>query len=425
MIFNTEAEKTVIGCMVIDNETAERVTELTEEHFYIPEHKQFYNVILKCVTNGEMVDLVTLSKYITGSDFLKLAEIASSTITSTVFEHYRKILDEYYKRRKLIEVTSNIITKSKDTFEDIDELVNYSEQEILKINDLSQNNKTSIIEDVVSGINLIEERYRLKGKLPGIESGLLDWDNKTLGLQKKHLVILAARPSMGKTACALRIIEHVALKLKKPVLFFSLEMSKEDIYQRLWSQLSKIKLYNIQTGLLKDDEWEKLANVTTLYSNSSLKIEDKPYIHFTEVLATARRFKKQYGEIGLIVLDHLTEMKWKGENIRIGVGENVRGCKRIAKELDCPFLLLSQLSRATEQRQDKTPMLSDLRETGEIEQVADIVSFLHRESYYNPTDENLDRAELITSKNRNGKVGKIYLKWFGDIVRFDNLYNGG
>lgn len=418
-LFNSNAEQAILNSMLLDDECSQSIHEFTEDHFYNPNHKDIFRAYKLARANNEEINLVTASKYINKENIDILMTVATAPVFTCDFSSNKKTLNEYFTRRKLVQAANNIVKDAKDMTTPVEELVINAEKQIEDASDLQTTEFTSPIDLVVKTTDIIEERYRNKGQLPGYKTGIYELDKKTLGLQKKTLSIIGARPSMGKTAISLRIIENLALKVKIPVLFFSLEMGKEQIMMRLFSMLSGVSNAKLKTGVLSDGEWQAIARVSERYANSSLVVDDTPNLHWTDIMARARSFKKKYKDI-VIVVDHLSEMDYtRAESKHIGVGENARGLKTISKELDCPVLLCCQLNRATEARQDKRPVLSDLRDTGEIEQVADVVAFIHRENYYNE-NAPANEAELSIAKNRDGETGLIELIWSGHVMRFEN-----
>ena len=413
---SNEAEIYILGCMLIDKECSERSIELKEDYFYTNNNRSLFTKIKALAEKNINVDIVELSKHYETLELDAIKQIAAATITTSAFEHYLKVLKDYDYRRNLLKASQNIQNFANDMDLDIDELIVNAEKQILECDNQTNTDVTDASTLVLSAINKVEERHKNGGKMPGLQSGFWDWDKLTLGLQKKKLIIIGGRPAMGKTSIAVKIIQSTSKKYK--TLFFSMEMDKESIADRICSGMSRVQLYNIKTGQMNDEDWLKYSKASETLSESKLFIDDTPNLHYTDILTRARRVKKKYG-LDVIVIDHLTEMKSKHKEKRIAVEENARGCKLIAKELDVPVILLAQLSRTNTTRSDYRPILSDLRETGAIEEVADIISFIHRKGYYNEDADQFD-AELITRKNRDGATGTIKLTWYPQLACYGN-----
>ncbi len=419
-----EAEKAVEGAAIVHKEARPIIYEtLKPDDFYLEIHKEIDFCVSEMFLMGESIDIVTVADALRkrgtldkvgGFDYL--GELSNKAALPESVKHYCSIILEKSLLRQAISVTSDIQDKA---FNEAD-LINIKQmtegflQEIDGRTEKKSSNITSSVEQVKQALS---ERIKQGGAIPGIQSGFRYFDYITGGLVPSLLYVIAARPSMGKTSILLCVISYVAGVLKKPVLFFSLEMSTEQIIERLVSIRTGVPLQNLKIGRVTVDEQKRIDGAFKHISEWPLIIDDRPGLTLQEVNSRSRQAALKYKELGLICLDHLTEMKHHAKDDRSGITENVRGCKRLAKQLKTPFILLCQLNRGVEGRENKRPVLSDLRETGAIEETADCVGFLYRESYYIETADKSE-AELNILKNRDGETKGIKLHWNGSTTCF-------
>ena len=428
---NVEAEKSVLGSMLIDQEAIGAAVEVLDEMwFYDNAHRKIYKAVVDLYQARKNVDLVTLSDKLKSDGLLDqvggvtyLSGIIDVVPTSANVEHYAHIVKEKGVLRKLIQNATSIITDSYKFTGNIEEAVDNAERLIFEIADLRQSGKTSHIKDLVKeGIEKLDRLYQRKEHITGIATGFTKLDKMTSGLQASDLVIVAGRPSMGKSALAVSIAEKVGIDQKQGVAIFSLEMSKEQLVQRMLCSQARVDAHKVRSGFLAPSDWPKLTAAAGKLSESKILIDDTPAISALELRAKARRLKAN-NQVDLIVLDYLQLMRGsaKADSRQQEISEISRSLKALARELKVPIIALSQLSRAVESRQDHRPQLSDLRESGAIEQDADLVILLMREEYYNQTEENKGQADAIIAKQRNGPVGTVKLAFIKEYVRFENL----
>lgn len=425
-----EAEQSVIGSMIIDRSAIAQAAEgLDEEDFYRDSHKVLFKSIIDMFKRDMAVDLVTVLEHLKATDTLERAggvtyvtEITSSVPTTANLASYIQIVQEKSTLRKLIKASTSIIEESYNKQGEVENVLDAAEKRIF---DIAEKRTTSDFEPLNQvlerGFIEIERLFNNKGEITGVGSGFLDLDAKTSGFQKGDMVLIAARPSMGKTTFALNIAEHVALREGKSVVVFSLEMSKEQLAYKLLCSEANVDMLKLRTGALDDKDWENIARATGPLSKARIYIDDTAGVSVMEMRSKCRRLKMEYG-IDLILIDYLQLMSGSSpENRQQEVSEISRSIKALAKEMECPVIALSQLSRAPEQRADHRPMLSDLRESGSIEQDADLVMFLYRDEYYNKETEEKNVGECIIAKQRNGPVGTVKLAWLGQFSKFGNL----
>jgi len=428
---NVEAEKSVLGSMLIDDEAIGLAVEVLDEAwFYEEAHRKIYKAITELYNSRKNVDLVTLSDKLKSDGSLE--EIGGVTYLSTIIdfvpssanvEYYSLIVKEKGVLRRLIKNSTQIISECYETKSNIEDVVDNAERLIFEIADLKQRQKSIHIKDLVrDSIETLDHLYKRKEHITGVSSGFQKFDNMTSGLQKADLIIIAGRPSMGKSALAVSIGEYVGIEQQKGVAFFSLEMSKEQLVQRMLCSQARVDAHKVRSGFLSPSDWPKLTAAAGKLSESKIFIDDTPAISVLELRAKARRLKANH-DIQLIVLDYLQLMRstTRSDSRQQEISEISRSLKALARELGVPVIALSQLSRAVESRQDHRPQLSDLRESGAIEQDADLVVLLMREEYYNPTEENRGIADLIIAKQRNGPVGTIKMTFIKEYMRFENL----
>ncbi len=425
-----EAEQSVIGSMIIDKSAiAEVVEKLGENDFYRDGHKVIYKAIFEMFKNDMAVDLVTLLEYLKSNDQLEnaggvtyITEVSSSVPTTANLSSYIKIVEEKSLLRKLIKASTKIIEDSYNRQGEVEEVLDQAEKKIFDIAEKKTTNDFEPLSVVLErGFIEIERLFNNKGEVTGVSSGIKDLDDKTSGFQKGDMVLIAARPSMGKTTFALNIAEHAALRSGKSVVIFSLEMPKQQLAYKLLCSEANVDMLSLRTGELDDRDWENIARATGPLSKAKIYIDDTAGVSVMEMRSKCRRIKMEHG-IDLILIDYLQLMSGSStENRQQEVSEISRSIKALAKEMECPVIALSQLSRAPEQRADHRPMLSDLRESGSIEQDADVVMFLYRDEYYNKESEDKGVAECIIAKQRNGPVGTVKMAWLGQFSKFGNL----
>ena len=426
-----EAEQSVIGAMIIDkNAIAKVLEELEEEDFYRDGHKAIYKAILEMFRNDIAVDLLTLLEYLKSTDMLERAggvtyitELSSSVPTTANLSAYIKIVSDKSTLRKLIKASTTIIEESYNNQSQVEDVVDSAEKKIFNIAEKRTTKDFEPLSDVLErGFAQIEKLFNNRGEITGVGSGFVDLDAKTSGFQSGDMILIAARPSMGKTTFALNIVEHVALREHKSVVVFSLEMSKEQLAYKLLCSEANVDMLKLRTGALEDKDWENIAMAAGPLSMAKIYIDDTAGVTVMEMRSKCRRLKIEYG-IDLIVIDYLQLMSGGtgSDNRQQEVSEISRSIKALAKEMECPVIALSQLSRAPEQRADHRPMLSDLRESGSIEQDADVVMFLYRDEYYNKETEEKNIGECIIAKQRNGPVGTVKMAWIGAHSKFADL----
>lgn len=426
-----EAEVAVLGSMLLDKDAiSHSVERLNELSFYKEGHKKIFTAIAKLYNENKAVDLITVVEQLKKSGDLDeaggasyITSLASSVPTSANILHYAKIVREKMVLRSLINSATGIVTECYNSGQNVDELLDKAEQVIFDIAQKKFDSRFTPIKDIIkSSIDTIDKLYQRKEHVTGVATGFTKLDMQTAGLQPSDLIIVAGRPSMGKSALASCIVEHVGVVEKKPVAFFSLEMSKEQLVQRLLCSHARVDAQNVRKGFLSQSDWPKLVTAAGKLSDAPIYIDDTPGVTVMELRAKARRLKAQH-DIQLMVVDYLQLMAGIGnqDNRQQQISDISRSLKALARELHIPLIAISQLSRAVENRTDHRPQLSDLRESGAIEQDADVVILLLREEYYNPTEENRGKATAIIAKQRNGPVGDVDLAFIHQFTRFENL----
>jgi len=431
MPHNVEAEQSVLGSMIIDKTSIAQALEvLSREDFYKESHQTLFDTILDLYQKDVAVDLVTITENLQAKEKLEsaggityISQICSSVISTANLQSYIKIVKEKSVLRKLIKASSKIIEESYNKQDDVVSVVDSAEKRIF---DIGINRNTSDFEQMSTvlerGFLEIEKIFNNRGGVTGVSSGFGELDSKTSGFQKGDMILIAARPSMGKTTFALNLAQHAALKEGKNVAVFSLEMSKEQLAYKLLCSEANVDMLKLRTGNLEDSDWENIAKASGPLSSAKIYIDDTPGLSVMDMRSKCRRLKIESG-IDMIVIDYLQLMSGSrsSESRQQEVSEISRSIKALAKEMECPVIALSQLSRAPEQRTDHRPMLSDLRESGSIEQDADLVMFLYRDEYYNKETEEKNVAECIIAKQRNGPTGTVKLAWLGQFSKFGNL----
>ncbi|HHV29552.1 MAG TPA: replicative DNA helicase [Clostridium sp.] len=428
---NIEAEQSVIGAVLLDKEVLSSVTEIiSSKDFYREDHREIFEAIMDLYEKAEPIDLITVSEQLKVRGSLEgvggleyLTNLASSVPTTANAKHYAKIVEEKSVLRRLIRASSEIVNMGYEASEEVSYVLDKAEKNIFDV--LQKRNTQGFfpIKDVlIDTFNQLEELYNSKGYVTGIPTGFADLDYKTAGLQNSDLVLIAARPAMGKTSFVLNIAQHAAIHARVPVAIFSLEMSKEQLVNRMLCCEAMVDSQKMRTGKLEDSDWQKVARALGPLSEAPIYIDDTPGVSVMEIRAKCRRLKIEKN-LGLVVIDYLQLMqgRGKGDSRQQEISEISRSLKILAKEIDVPVLTLSQLSRAPELRTDHRPILSDLRESGAIEQDADIVMFLYRDDYYNPDSEKKNIAEVIIAKHRHGSTGTVDLAWLGQYTKFANL----
>jgi len=426
-----DAEQAVLGALLVNPVVITRIVELIKpESFYKQAHRYIYTAISDLFNSNEPIDIVTVSEHLRNHDKLEIVggrayinDLALSVVTTANVDYYAKIVSEKSVLRELIKAGSEIVTMAYED-SDTDTILDTAEKVIFSIAQKRTNDDlVHIKEIVVESFEQIERRYNNRDEIIGVPSGFYDLDNITAGFQASDLIIIAARPSMGKTAFCLNIAEEVGIRRKRPVAVFSLEMSKEQLVQRILCSEAEIDSTRLRTGHMQSEDWAKLTRAMGLLAEAPIFIDDSPGANIMEIRAKCRRLCMEQGDLGLVIVDYLQLMegvgKGKGDRVQEISGIS-RGLKNLARELKTPILALSQLSRAVESRQNKKPMLSDLRESGSIEQDADIVMFIYREDYYDPETEHRGKAEIIVAKQRNGPVGSVELLFQKHITKFKN-----
>jgi replicative DNA helicase len=428
---NIEAEQAVLGAILLSGDALITAMErVTSEDFYRGSHQRIFESILELAEDGEPVDLVTLTAKLHNKQQLEdiggvtyLSELANAVPTAANVDYYAAIVEEKSMLRRLIRTATQIVSNGYASSDDVGDMLNEAEARILEISQRRSSSGFVSIRDVLMEVfERVEFRYSNKGGTTGIPSGFVDLDKMTSGFQRSDLIIVAARPSVGKTAFALNIAQNVGVRAKETVAIFSLEMGAAQLVQRMICAEANVDATRMRSGYLEGDDWEKLTFAIGALSEASIYIDDSPSVTVAEIRAKCRRLKQEKG-LGMVLIDYLQLIhgRGKGDNRQQEVSEISRTLKQIARELHVPVIALSQLSRGVEQRQDKRPMMSDLRESGSIEQDADIVAFLYRDDYYDKESEKKNIIEIILAKQRNGPVGTVELAFLKNFNKFVNI----
>lgn len=433
---NSDAERSVLGAALLSQDALYEVIEVVRPgDFYDPNHKEIFTVICDLSRRNAPVDALTVSEELDKRGSLSIvggrayvAGLASTTPTTANAAEYAKIVAEKASIRRLIEMADDIVAKGYDKSMEAGQLLDYAENGIFEISQASQKGAYVPLKDVLlSNIDAIDKASKLKDGLTGITTGFRDLDAKTSGLQKSDLIILAARPAMGKTAFALSLALNAAVKGGASVMVFSMEMSKEQLGQRLLAMESKVEMQKLKTGRLERRDWDDVNIALSDLSRADIYIDDNAGISIMEMKSKCRRLKAE-NKLDLIVIDYLQLMNPEGKSLDSRTQEISvisRNLKLLARELDCPVIVLSQLSRNPETRTDHRPMLSDLRDSGSIEQDADIVIFLYRDEYYNEDTDAPGECEVIIAKQRSGPTGTVKVAWLDKITKFVDSAGGG
>ena len=432
MPHSIEAEQSVIGAMLMDQEAIEIASEmLREEDFYARQYGVLFSAILEMNAKGEAVDPVTLQTRLREKNLppevygsSAILELIEQVPTSANIKTYAGIVAEKSLLRRMIRANEEIAGACYTQKDDIEEIMNQAEKKIFEISQQRDSEGFVPIRQIVlNAIDKIEYASHIKGNVTGLSTGFTDLDNRTAGFQPSDLILIAARPSMGKTALVLNIAQHMALKENRCAAIFSLEMSKEQLTNRLFSMESHVEAQKIRTGDLTEQEWADLIESAQNIGESRLIIDDTPAITVPQMRSKCRKYKMEFG-LEMVIIDYLQLMSGSGrsgESRQQEISEISRSLKALARELNVPVVALSQLSRAVESRPNHRPMLSDLRESGAIEQDADVVMFIYRDDYYNPDSEKKGIAEIIIAKQRNGPIGTVELSWQPSLTKFANL----
>ncbi len=427
---NLDAEKAVLGAVLVDSNAMNKIVELlSKEYFYSPQNQIIYDCFTTLYNQGKPIDILTVGEYLSANSLLEkaggreyLSDLMMDTVLISNISYYANIIRDNFTKRKLIQAGSSII---EHTFEspDTQEALENAERLVFEIAENRTSNEMQPLTDLLyDTIDQIEYRFNNRGSYTGVPSGFYELDNMTTGFQKSDLIILAARPSMGKTAFALNIAQNVAMRSKIPVAIFSLEMAKSQLVQRILCAEAEIDAQRIRTGQLQPKEWERITGILNTLHETPIYIDDTGNVTVSEIRAKLRRLKMQVPDLGLVLIDYLQLIDDKSSSDRIQqISQISRSLKALARELSVPIIALSQLSRKVEERKDRTPMLSDLRESGAIEQDADVVMFIYREEYYDKENPDLkNKAQIVVAKQRNGPTGQFELLFQGNTTKFKN-----
>ncbi|WP_156289916.1 replicative DNA helicase [Oceanobacillus salinisoli] len=433
---NMEAEQSVIGAVFLEPEAFSAASEiLVPEDFYRAAHQRIFAAMMKLADRGEPIDVVTVTSYLNDVKQLDevggvtyLTQLAESVPTAANIEYYCKIVEEKALLRRLIRTATDIVTSSFEKEDEVEDVLNDAEKGILEVSGRKNSGAFKSIKDVLIDVyDNIEQLHQQNGDVTGIPTGFRDLDKITSGFQRNDLIIIAARPSVGKTAFALNVAQSVAVNTDENVAIFSLEMGADQLVQRMLCAEGNIDAQRLRNGQLQAEDWSKLTMAMGSLSNAGIYIDDSPGIRVSEIRSKCRRLKQEHG-LGMILIDYLQLIQGSvnsKENRQQEVSEISRSLKGLARELNVPLIALSQLSRGVESRQDKRPMMSDLRESGSIEQDADIVGFLYRDDYYDKETEKQNIIEIILAKQRNGPVGTVelaFVKEYNKFVDLDHRY---
>lgn len=431
---NIEAEQSILGGILIENEALNTVVEFLEDgDFYREAHQKIFNCMIALSERNEPLDLITITNELKKKKELEevggasyLAGLVESVPTAANIAYYAKIVKEKSILRKLISTATEIVTQSFQEGKDLEDFLDEAEQAIFRISEHRVKPAFYPIKEIVKeSFKVIEQLYEKKELITGVPSGFKDLDRKTAGFQNADLIIVAGRPSMGKTAFCLNVAQHAAITAKVPTAVFSLEMSKEQLAIRLLCAEGRVDSARLRSGFLSESDWPKLTMAAGALSDAPIFIDDTPAISVLELRAKARRLKADRG-LALIVVDYLQLMRGRSgvERREQEISEISRSLKALAKELNIPVIAISQLSRKAEDRPGRKPQLSDLRESGAIEQDADVILFIYRDEVYNPDSDHKGTAEVIIGKQRNGPTGKIDLSFLSEFTTFKDLFRG-
>lgn len=427
---NLEAEQAVLGAVLLENTALMKALEhISSEDFYRESHRKIFGAMLDLFEKDEAIDLVTLTDHLTRRGELDavggqsyLAELASMVPTAANVRYHAKIVSEKALLRYLLRSSTDIAGRVYEDSSMADELLDFAEKSIFEISDKRiKGSFVNLREVIKDSFKMIEDLYDKKEAITGVPSGFKDLDQLTTGFQKGDLIVVGGRPSMGKTAFALNLAQHVGIELREPVAVFSLEMSKRQLAMRMLCSEAMVDSNNVRKGFIGKADWHKLTSAAGRLSEANIYIDDSSAINVLEMRAKARRLKMEHGGLSLVIVDYMQLMQGRGsfERREQEISDISRSLKALAKEIDVPVIALSQLNRGVELRTDKRPSLADLRESGAIEQDADVIIFLYRDEVYNREDEsNRGRAEIIISKQRNGPTGTVKLSFLNHCTKF-------
>ncbi|MBI3610031.1 MAG: replicative DNA helicase [Nitrospirae bacterium] len=428
---NIEAEQAVLGAILIDNASLNKALEIIgPEDFYRDSHRKIFSAVLDLNERNEVVDLITLTDQLRKKNELEtvggaayLSSIVNSIPTAANIRQHARIIHEKAVLRNLIEVATDIVGQGYDDRARVEELLDYAERSVFGISERKLKPSFVAVKEIIKGsFETIERLYEKKERVTGVATGFTELDDMTSGLQPSDLIVIAGRPSMGKTALALGIAQHLGIEKRGTAAIFSLEMSKEQLVMRMLCSEARVDAHKLRSGYLGRADWPKLTTAAGRLTEARIFIDDTPALSVLEMRAKARRLKAEHG-LDLVIVDYLQLMRGRGDadNREQEISEISRSLKALAKELQLPVVAMSQLSRAVENRADRRPVLADLRESGAIEQDSDIVLFIYRDEVYHPSDENKGIADIIIGKQRNGPIGNIQLTFLDKYTRFENL----
>jgi replicative DNA helicase len=432
---NMEMEQSVLGAILLENEALVKVLEILDERdFYQEAHRWIFQAMIGLFEENIPIDLLTVTERLRKNERLEavggasyLAELVELVPTAAHVWHHARVVREKAVLRGLIQTATSIVTDSYDDTDDVDMLLDRAEQAIFEISQRKAVSGFMHINAILKGsFKRIEQLYERKELVTGVPTGFIEFDRRTAGLQAADLIIVAGRPSMGKTAFSLNIAQYVGIQVRRPVAVFSLEMSKEQLVLRMLCAEARIDSSKLRTGFLSREDWPRLTKAAGTLSEARIYIDDTPAQSSLDIRAKARRLRAELGDLALVIIDYLQLMQGRSrsENRQQEVSEITRALKALAKELQVPVVALSQLSRAVEQRKPPRPQLSDLRESGAIEQDADVVALIYRDEIYNEESDDKGIAEIIIGKQRNGPTGIVRLAFRGEYTRFENLAEG-
>lgn len=430
---NEDAERSVLGAILLDNPVLDQLSgQLQPESFYREAHRHIFRAMLALHQRSEPIDVLTLADYLAGEDSLEaaggpayLTRLSGEVPSAANVGHYAAIVQRKSALRQFITTADTLVTECYDDVNDVETFMDEAEQRLFAITQAGQKRGYTAMRDVVrSAFTQIEALYEKNESVTGVPSGFIDLDEITAGWQRSDLIIVAARPAMGKTSFTLNMAAHAAIIRKVPAAFFSLEMSNEQLAIRMICSEARINQSNLRRGQMTEQEWARLLKATATLSDAKIYLDDTPGLPIMEFRSKCRRMKAEH-DIGIVFVDYLQLMQGssrsKAGSREQEISEISRNLKGVAKELDIPIIALAQLNRGVEQRADKRPMMSDLRESGAIEQDADLIGFIYRDEVYNPESELKGLAEFIIGKHRNGSTGTVTMRFFGPYTRFENL----
>ncbi len=431
---SVEGEQAILGSVMIDNELWDvACKDLELKDFYNKAHQLIFSIMLLLINNNEPIDIITVSNLLKHKKQLNkiggliyLNNLIKNTPNTKNVITYLKIVKDKSILRKIVSINKNVIDYSiSNKYAKIADLIDYAENQILSLSKQYnyRDNNLSTSKVLTKAIKRIEKFYQMKSPIPGLSSGFDELDKLTLGFNNSDLIIVAGRPSMGKTSFAINITEHIIINLKKTVLIFSMEMTSGQIIDRMLSSVGKINLRKIRNGLITNNDWARLAHVVSLLSKNNFFIYDSGPFDLFDIKSIARRMHRMHDDLAVIIIDYIQLIKVSGmNNNRVHeLAEISRSLKILAKELNLPVIALSQLNRSLEQRDDKRPMMSDIRESGAIEQDADLIIFIYRDELYNKNTKDIGKAEIIISKQRNGPTGEFKLAFLAEFSKFENI----